>query len=140
MDSEAPTPDVEPRGQVQVQIPEHRFEILYSDQAFVSHTPVGFTIDFAQLTPQVAVSRVVARVGMSPTHLKLLVRVLADNLQHYEAEYGAVAITPEMVEQHTQPSHHIGFQPGPQRRQGEAGSPPPASGPPQPTGAPPPAP
>jgi hypothetical protein len=124
MDSEAPTPDVEPSGQVQVQIPEQRFEILYSDQAFVSHTPVGFTIDFAQLTPQVLVSRVVARVGMSPTHLKLLVRVLAENLQHYESEYGSVAITQEMVQHHGQPAHHIGFQPTPQRREGEPGHPP----------------
>ncbi|MEA2682699.1 MAG: hypothetical protein QOK05_1027 [Chloroflexota bacterium] len=130
MEQEVPTPDV-PTGQVQVQIPDHRFEVLYSDQAFVSHSPVGFTIDFAQLTPQLAVSRVVARVGMSATHLKLLVRVLSENLQHYEEHYGPVAITPEMVEQHAQPTHHIGFQPSPQRREGEAGHPAAPGGPPQ---------
>ena len=108
---EVPTPDMEPQAQVQVQIPDHRFEVLYSDQAFISHTAVGFTLDFAQLTPQVGISRVVARVGMSATHLKLLVRVLAENLQRYEEQFGPVAVTAEMLAQHQQPAHHIGFQP-----------------------------
>jgi hypothetical protein len=110
-EEEAPTPDLAAGGQAQVQIPEQHFEVLYSDQAFVSHTPVGFTLDFAQLTPQIGLSRVVARVGMSATHLKLLVGVLSENLKHFEAQYGAVNLTPEMVQQHEVSTHHIGFQP-----------------------------
>jgi hypothetical protein len=106
-----PTPDLPAPGQIQVQIPEPRFEIMYSDQAFVSHTPVGFTLDFAQLNPPLGISRVVARVGMSATHLKLLVGVLTENLRHFEAQYGAVNVTAAMVQQHEQASHHIGFQP-----------------------------
>jgi hypothetical protein len=108
----APTPDLPVGGQIQVQIPEQRFEVMYSDQAFVSHTPVGFTLDFAQVTPQIGISRVVARVGMSATHLKLLVGVLSENLKHFEEQYGVVNVTPAMVQQHEQASHHIGFQPG----------------------------
>jgi len=106
-----PTPDLPVGGQIQVQIPEPRFEVMYSDQAFVSHTPVGFTLDFAQLTPQLGISRVVARVGMSATHLKLLVGVLSENLKHFETQYGAVNVTAAMVQQHEQAAHHIGFQP-----------------------------
>lgn len=108
--AEPPEADVQPPGQVNVQIPDNHFDILYSDQAFVSHTPVGFTLDFAQLTPQAAISRVVARVGLSPLHLKLLVRVLVDNLEHYEKQYGTVPVTQQMLEQHQQPT--IGFHPG----------------------------
>jgi hypothetical protein len=114
----APSADLAAGGQVQIQIPEHHFEVLYSDQAFVSHTPVGFTLDFAQLTPQVGLSRVVARVGMSATHLKLLVGVLAENLKQFEAQYGAVNVTPEMVQQHEVASHQIGFQPEAEREGG----------------------
>ncbi len=111
-DSEtAPTPDLPAGGQIQVQIPEQRFEVLYSDQAFVSHSPVGFTLDFAQVTPQLGMSRVVARVGMSATHLKLLVNVLTQNLTHFEELYGPVNVTPAMVQQHEQATHHIGFHP-----------------------------
>ncbi|MEA2644947.1 MAG: hypothetical protein QOE92_30 [Chloroflexota bacterium] len=113
-DAEPPEVDVQPPGQVQVNIPEQHFDILYSDQAFVSHTPVGFTIDFAQLSPQLGISRVIGRVGLSPLHLKLLVRVLSENLQHYESRYGTVPVTQEMLEQHQQPAKHIGFQPDPE--------------------------
>jgi hypothetical protein len=111
MSEDPPSPDVQPGGQIQVQIPEPHFDIYYSDQAFVSHTPVGFTLDFAQLTPQVGLSRVVARVGLSPLHLKLLVSALAENLQRYEAQFGQIPVTAAMMEQHQQPAHHIGFQP-----------------------------
>jgi hypothetical protein len=110
---ESPTPDVQAPREIQVQIPEPHFDILYTDQAFVSHTPVGFTLDFAQLTPQAGLSRVVARIGLSPLHLKLLVRVLSENLRGYEAQFGEVQVTTEMLAQHQQPSHHIGFQTGP---------------------------
>jgi len=68
---------------------------------------------------------------MSATHLKLLVRVLSENLQHFEAQYGAVAITPEMVQQHQQPTHHIGFQPEHPPADHEPGH---APGPPGPPG------
>jgi hypothetical protein len=107
----APSPDLPVGGQIQVQIPEPRFEVLYSDQAFVSHTPVGFTLDFAQLTPQLGISRVVARVGMSATHLKLLVGVLSENLKHFEEQYGVVNVTAAMAQQHELATHQIGFQP-----------------------------
>ena len=110
-DNNAPSADVPGGGQVQVQIPDNHVEVLYSDQAFVSHTPVGFTLDFAQVTPQLGISRVVARVGMSATHLKLLVGVLNENLSRFEAQFGPVNVTPEMVQQHEVSSHHIGFQP-----------------------------
>jgi hypothetical protein len=106
----APTPELPVAGQIQVQIPEPRFEVMYCDQAFVSHTPVGFTLDFAQVTPQLGISRVVARVGMSATHLKLLVGVLSENLKHFEEQYGVVNLTAAMVQEHEQATHHIGFQ------------------------------
>ena len=111
MSEEPPSTDMQSGGQIQVQIPEPHFDILYSDQAFISHTPVGFTIDFAQLTPQVGISRIVARVGLSPLHLKLLVAALNDNLARYEKQFGEVKVTAQMMEQHQQPIKHIGFQP-----------------------------
>jgi hypothetical protein len=103
--------DVPGPQQVQVQIPDQHADVMYSDQAFISYTPVGFTLDFAQLTPQVGMSRIVSRIGMSPIHLKLLVQVLGQNLARYEQQYGAVAITQQMVDQHTPPHQHIGFRP-----------------------------
>ncbi|HEV3232404.1 MAG TPA: DUF3467 domain-containing protein [Candidatus Dormibacteraeota bacterium] len=111
--ADQPPADVPAPSPVQVQIPEQHSEIAYSDQAFVYFTPVGFTIDFAQLTPQIGMSRVVSRVGMSATHLKLLVQVLTDNLHHFESQFGVVQVTPQMVEQHVPQRLGIGFHPGP---------------------------
>lgn len=124
----SPIPDGAPAAPVQVQIPDHRFEVLYSDQAFISHSPVGFTLDFAQLTPQVGISRVVARVGMSAAHLKLLISALTENLQRHEAQFGTVAVTAAMLEQHQQPANHIGFQPGQRGQDPVSGQPDEATG------------
>lgn len=108
-EEEQPSADVPAQRQVQIQIPEPHAEIAYSDQAFVYFTPVGFTLDFAQLTPQIGISRIVSRVGMSATHLKLLVQVLSENLDRYESQFGAVQVTPQMVEQHVHQRQGIGF-------------------------------
>jgi hypothetical protein len=107
----SPAVDVPAQQQLQVQVSEPHADVLYSDQAFISYTPVGFTLDFAQLTPQIGLSRIVSRVGMSPIHLKLLVQVLSQNLQKYEEQFGVVQITHQMVEQHSPPHQHIGFKP-----------------------------
>ena len=104
-------PDVPAPAPVQVQIPEQHSDILYSDQAFVFFTPVGFNIDFAQLTPQAGMTRVVARVGMSPVHVKLLLQVLSTNFARYEKEFGPVQVTPQMVEEHNRPHQPLGFRP-----------------------------
>ena len=112
MSEEVPGPGPAPSVQLQVQVPEPHAEIAYSDQAFVYFTPVGFNLDFAQMMPQAGVSRVVARIGMSPTHAKLLVNVLAQNLQRFEETYGEIAVTTAMQEQHVPPAQHgIGFHP-----------------------------
>jgi len=103
--------DVPPPANVQVQIPEPHADVMYTDTAYVYFTPVGFTLDFAQLTPQVGLTRVVTRVGMSPAHLKLLVQALASNLERYEAQFGVVAVTPQMVAQHARGQQPLGFQP-----------------------------
>jgi hypothetical protein len=105
--------DVPPPGPVQVQIPDMHSDVFYSDQAFVFYSPVGFTLDFAQLTPQAGITRVVARVGMSPAHMKLLVQVLGANLERYEKQFGVVPVTPQMVEEHNRPQQPLGFQPPP---------------------------
>ncbi len=61
-----------------------------------------------QSAPQVQVQ--IPEPCLSPIHLKLLVRVLRENLQRYESQFGEVPVTSEMLEQHQAPAHHIGFQ------------------------------
>jgi hypothetical protein len=82
--------------QLQVQIPEQHFEVLYSDQAFISFNAMGFVLDFAQHSAPLNLSRVVSRIGMSPVHLKLLTQVLMQNLQGYEQRFGEIVLHPQM--------------------------------------------
>ncbi|MHB8572024.1 MAG: DUF3467 domain-containing protein [Candidatus Dormibacteria bacterium] len=95
-----------PGPQINVQIPEQRFEILYSDQALLSFTPMGFVIDFAQLTVPLGVARVVSRIGMSPVHMKMLAQAAFQNVQAYESQFGEIVLQAGHQEMH----RSIGFQ------------------------------
>jgi hypothetical protein len=108
-DEKGGTPAAQP--QLQVHIPDPHADVAYCDQALVSYTAVGFTLDFAQMTPP-GVARVVSRVGMSPTHMKLLIQALQDNLGRYEQQFGAVQVTAQMAQEHREPRRGIGFQSG----------------------------
>ena len=62
----------------------------YSNNMVVSHTPEEFIIDWLLNSP--AGTHLVARVVVSPGHLKRIIGALADNLRRYEANFGDVKI------------------------------------------------
>ena len=58
---------------IQVKVHESASQVIYSDMAFVSGSPLGFILNFGQWAPeQPGLVRVYSRIGMSPNHLKLL--------------------------------------------------------------------
>jgi hypothetical protein len=56
----------------------------------VNHTETEFTLDLMYLQPQQPRATVRARAILTPKHLKRLVHALQENLQRYEARFGAV--------------------------------------------------
>ena len=62
----------------------------YSNNMVVSHTPEEFIIDWLLNSP--AGTHLVARVVVSPGHLKRIIGALADNLRRYEANFGDVKL------------------------------------------------
>lgn len=62
----------------------------YSNMVLISHTPNEFIFDFIQRMPPDGRMRVQERVVMSPTHAKLLLRAIAENVQKYETRYGEI--------------------------------------------------
>lgn len=60
----------------------------YSNAAQVSHTKEEFVIDFMSLFPPQGTLN--ARIIMSPGHMKRLFAAMQENIQRYEAVYGAV--------------------------------------------------
>jgi hypothetical protein len=94
---------------VNVQIPDDRWDILYTDQVFLTTNPFGFTLDFGQQTPQANLVRVTARVAMSPEHMKALASLLQKQVEVYEKQYGTINVTPQMQER-LEKGQSIGFQ------------------------------
>lgn len=83
-------------------------QVIYSDVVAVNGTPTGFVLNFGQWAPeQPGLVRVYARVGMSPNHLKMLAKLLQQNVEGYEAQFGEIPIGENRQPPHT----HIGFEP-----------------------------
>jgi uncharacterized protein DUF3467 len=93
---------------VQVKVHDSAAQVVYSDVVLINGSPMGFVLNFGQWAPeQPGLVRVYSRVGMSPNHLKLLARLLAENVAGYEAQFGEI-----VVGDHREAPHkHIGFEP-----------------------------
>ncbi len=71
-----------------IKVPEKVLGGVYANQMMISHTREEFVLDFVNAFPPEGV--VSARIIVSPGHLKRMIRALADNLQRYEAQHGAI--------------------------------------------------
>ena len=95
---------------IQVKVHESASQVVYSDMVFVNGSPLGFVLNFGQWAPeQPGLVRVYSRIGMSPNHLKLLARLLAENVAGYEAKFGEIVVGDDREAPH----QHIGFSPKP---------------------------
>lgn len=72
----------------------------YSNVMRVSHSPFEFTFDFGAMPvgPEDAGTvTVYNRVIMSPSHAKIMLRALQDNLKTFEKKFGKIKL-PELTE------------------------------------------
>ena len=93
---------------VQVKVQESASQVIYSDVVLINGSPMGFVLNFGQWAPEEpGLVRVYSRVGMSPNHLKLLARLLAENVAGYEAQFGEIVVG----DRREAPHKHIGFEP-----------------------------
>jgi hypothetical protein len=63
----------------------------YSNMVMISHTMHEMILDFMQVIPQDQRALINNRIVMTPTHAKLLLNALRDNLSKYEARFGEIA-------------------------------------------------
>jgi hypothetical protein len=80
-------------GRLQVHIPAD-LDPIYANLALITHSPSEIVLDFAQVMPQVPRANVKARLIMTPTNAKLLLRALNAHLAGYEAKHGEIEIPP----------------------------------------------
>src|SRR5262249_52471412 len=77
--------------QLQVEIDEATARGIYTNLALISHSETEILLDFLFLQPQAPKTKVLARVVSSPIHAKRLLWALQDNIQKYEARFGAIS-------------------------------------------------
>ncbi len=82
---EAPNPQ-----QINIELSEEIAEGIYSNLAMIAHSNSEFVIDFIRLMPGVPKAKVKSRIVITPEHAKRLLNALKDNIEKYEANFGAI--------------------------------------------------
>ena len=77
-------------SQLRIEIDEPTARGVYTNLALITHSETEFVLDFLFLQPQAAAAKVLARLVSSPLHAKRLLWALKDNLEKYEARFGAI--------------------------------------------------
>ncbi len=83
-------------NQINIELSEEIAEGVYSNLAMIAHSNSEFVIDFIRLMPGVPKAKVKSRIVITPEHAKRLLAALKDNIEKYEAAFGAIKRTDEM--------------------------------------------
>lgn len=75
---------------INIEVGEKESEGIYSNIAFISHSPSEFIIDFARILPGVPKAKVYSRIVMTPQHARLLLNALDENIKKYESQFGKI--------------------------------------------------
>jgi hypothetical protein len=87
------------KKEIQIKARDEVLKGVYSNLMIVSHTKEEFCLDFINtFNPPI----LVARIFMSPAHLKRVVKALEENMKRYEERFG-------IVEPAEGPEKNIGF-------------------------------
>lgn len=76
--------------QINVELPQDVAEGNYANLALIAHSPSEFILDFARMLPGLPKAKVCARMVMTPTNAKALLRTLQTNIQRYEENFGEI--------------------------------------------------
>lgn len=79
-----------PTQQINVEIGDSEVEGIYSNFAFITHSPAEFIIDFARILPGMKKAKVNSRVIMTPQHAKMLFLALENNIKKFEDRFGEI--------------------------------------------------
>lgn len=69
-------------------------DATYANTVMISHTQSELFLDFIQVIPSDHRARVQERIVMSPTHAKLFMRALEQNIKLFESKHGEITVPP----------------------------------------------
>lgn len=101
MEPQQPAP-----GQVQIKADEKELQGQYSNLVMLHHNLEEFTLNFIYIFPNGAQGKLLSSVIVSPGHAKRILRALRENIERYEAQFGAIR---EMPEGGAPPTPNVGF-------------------------------
>lgn len=77
-------------NQLNIELSEEVAEGIYSNLAIITHSHSEFALDFIRIMPGVPKAKVKARIILTPSHAKRLMRALKDNISKYEDAHGDI--------------------------------------------------
>lgn len=80
----------EPNKTVSIQVSPEILKGVYTNHAQVGHTGEEFIVDFFTVMNQSGTLS--ARVVLSPSHFKRLIRAMEENLKKYEENFGTISL------------------------------------------------
>lgn len=92
-------------NQVQIELSEREAEGIYSNVAFIAHSPSEVIVDFARALPGLPKAKVYARIILTPQHAKSLLQALEQNLKTFESQFGPIKLPGEVK------GKELGFKP-----------------------------
>jgi len=78
--------------QIQIKISDDKLQINYSNYIRVAHSAEEFVLELLSVYPPQG--SMIARAAISPAHAKRLAKVLNENVETYEKQYGEIKETP----------------------------------------------
>lgn len=75
------------KRQIRLEMPKDP-SATYSNTVMISHTGNEFILDFIQIMPNDNRARVQKRIVMTPTHAKMFLNALEDNVKKFEDKHG----------------------------------------------------
>lgn len=82
--------DQQPEQQLNIELSEETAEGVYANLAIINHSFAEFVIDFVNIMPGVPKAKVKSRIVMTPQHAKRFMRVLVENIKHFESANGVI--------------------------------------------------
>jgi hypothetical protein len=78
------------KKKLNIDLPEEQAQGTYSNLAVITHSPVEFVVDFAQVMPGMPKAQVRSRIILAPHHAKRLLQALSENVQRFESQHGVI--------------------------------------------------
>lgn len=87
----SPSDESKAGARIKVHLPAE-LEPIYANLALLTHSTSEIILDFGQMMPKAPRAEVKARIVMTPTNAKLLLRALTDHLARFEEQHGEINV------------------------------------------------